>query len=110
MVLSETLRLQLFQVNRGGIGSSSGTPRFGVGPQDRLILTLELFVFGAWQSRQTWTIPVWLVAPTIYVVSIVSFSGSKRSPFFHTANVIAAILRANVSRANSGRNPCANSR
>ena len=42
MVLSETLRLQLFQVNRGGIGSSSGTPRFSVGPQDRLILTLEL--------------------------------------------------------------------
>ena len=43
MVLSETLRLQLFQVNRGGIGSSSGPSRsFNVGPQDRLILTLEL--------------------------------------------------------------------
>jgi len=30
------------------------------------------------------------------------YSASKGSPFFHTCKVMAAILRANVSRASSG--------
>ena len=36
---------------------------------------------------------------------LISLSASNASPLFHTANVIAAILRAMVTRANSGRNP-----
>ena len=36
-----------------------------------------------------------------------SCSGSKRSPFFHTARVIAAIFRARVSRAIVGFLPLA---
>jgi hypothetical protein len=39
---------------------------------------------------------------------LISLLASKISPFFHTANVIAAILRATVTRANSGRSPRAN--
>ena len=39
---------------------------------------------------------------------LVSLSASNASPFFHTANVIAAILRATVTRASSGRSPRSN--
>jgi hypothetical protein len=37
-----------------------------------------------------------------YVVCIVSFVGFQSSPFFQSRNVIAAILRARVTLANSG--------
>ncbi|MDQ3650416.1 MAG: hypothetical protein M3458_09135 [Acidobacteriota bacterium] len=39
---------------------------------------------------------------------MINLSASNASPFFHIANVIAAILRAIVTRANSGRSPLAN--
>ncbi len=40
-----------------------------------------------------------------HAACLISLSASNASPFFHTANVIAAILRAMVTRANSDRSP-----
>jgi hypothetical protein len=46
------------------------------------------------------------VAVVPYVACGITSAGSKRSPFFQTAEVMAATLRATVRRANAGRIPC----
>ena len=42
-----------------------------------------------------------------YAVCGITSSGSNRAPFFQTAKLIAAILRATVRRAKAGRIPWA---
>ncbi len=43
-----------------------------------------------------------------HAACLINLSASNFSPFFHTAKVIAAILRATVKRASSGRSPLPN--
>ena len=111
MVLSETRGLSLFRVVREGLESAvrlgaQNTPRL----TSRLRLALE---------------PECLQKPTAHPLAKVAlpwsdstedtqaacafkYWASKRTPFFQTCNVIAAILRASVNRAISGRMPLAN--
>src|SRR5205085_7309462 len=44
-------------------------------------------------------------ATPAHAVGLISFLASNTSPLFHTAKVIAAIRRAIVTLANSGRSP-----
>jgi len=101
----------LFQVIRGGIGV---TQRLGAeapcGLQAILILTLEPKRLKEptdhhqKTDHRRWKGPFTRDAQA---ACDFSFSASKFSPFFHSVNVIAAILRASVRRAMVGLMPLA---
>lgn len=72
------------------------------------ILSLEPVELGVLARDLGTVTPLSLrVAGSLYAACGITSSASKRTPFFHTASVIAAILRATVRRANAGRIPCA---
>jgi hypothetical protein len=108
MVLSEALGLSLFRVIREGLGSSKrlcvrGTQRLT--SQCRLALEPECLSDRLTTARE---IPGG-EADSRDTQAVCSFRcwASNETPFFQTINVIAAILRASVSRAISGRIPLA---
>jgi hypothetical protein len=106
MVLSEAFRLSLFLVVRGGIGFLE---RLGA-PSTRLtgfwILTLEPErlenqpVIAGNESSQR-------LSTGAQAACCFKCSASKRTPFFQTIKVMAAILRARVRRAIVGFMPLA---
>ncbi len=111
-ILCETRGLQLFWVIRGGIGL---TRRLGAKLQHtkRLmsvsILSLEpehrTNRLGHHRGRKTWEI-TWVLFDA-QAACVFSCSASKRSSFFQSVKVMAAILRARVRRAISGFMPLA---
>jgi hypothetical protein len=110
MVLSEARGLLLFRVVRGGIGF---TQRLGakapVRLQAILILTLEPErlknrLATTKENHRRWK---GLFTRDAQAACDFSFAASKFSPFFHRVSVIAAILRASVSRAMAGLMPLA---
>src|SRR5580692_387592 len=105
MDLSETRGLVLFRVVRGGIGISQRLGAVGsVSSTGIFILTLEperlknrLTTTREDHRRWKGSSP-----ETLKRLAISVFSASKFSPFFQSVSVIAAILRASVSRAMVG--------
>src|ERR1700674_6104568 len=107
MVLSETFRLSLFLLVRGGIGFLE---RLGAPSSRSLtacwILTLEPErlenqpAIARNESRDG-------LSTDAQAACCFRCSASKRTPFFHTIRVIAAILRASVRRAIAGFIPLA---
>ena len=109
MVLSETVRLSLFLVVRGGIGFIE---RLGARSTRSLtglwILTLEPerqknrpIAARPKSSEEKEFLPVAQAACGFNCLA------SKRTPFFQTSKVMAAILRAKVRRAIGGFMPLA---
>ena len=107
MVLSETFRLSLFLVVRGGIGFIE---RLGARSTRSLtalwILTLEperlenQTAIARNESRDG-------LSTDAQAACCFRCSASKRTPFFQTIKVMAAILRARVRRAIGGFIPLA---
>ncbi len=107
MVLSEAFRLSLFLVVRGGIGFIE---RLGAGSTRSLtgfwILTLEPErlenqpAIAGNESRDG-------LSTDAQAACCFRCSASKRTPFFQTIKVMAAILRARVRRAICGFIPLA---
>src|ERR1700731_370945 len=112
MILCEARGLQLFLVIRGGIGL---TRRLGAGLQhteclnecmDTLPRTgASLEPIGYHQGMKT--LGDHRVLCDAQAACVFSCSTSKRSSFFQSVNVMAAILRARVRRAISGFMPLA---
>lgn len=107
MVLSEAFRLSLFLVVRGGIGFLE---RLGAQSTRSLtalwILTLEperLENQPAIARNESWD----GFSTDAQAACGFKCSASKRAPFFQTTKVMAAILRARVSRAIVGFIPLA---
>ena len=107
MVLSETFRLSLFLVVRGGIGFLE---RLGAQSTRSLtalwILTLEperLENQPAIARNESWD----GLSTDAQAACCFKCSASKRAPFFQTTKVMAAILRARVRRAIVGFIPLA---
>ena len=109
MVLSEALGLRLYRVIRGGIGLSQ---RLGAGghhayrpssysPSNPSVSQNRLAVVVKIGERQRF------LCRDAQAACCFSFSASKLSPFFQSVSVIAAIFRANVSRAMAGFMPLA---
>jgi hypothetical protein len=107
MVLSETRGLRLFGVIRGSIGLKSRlSGRWHTEPNNLLDTFLEperlknpLAIHLHDRSGIAWAFARDAQAACVFVFS---FAASKCSPFFQSTNVIAAILRASVSRAMAG--------
>ena len=106
MVLSETFRLSLFLVVRGGLGflerlCARSTRLTGFW---RLTLEPERLenqpVIARNESRDG-------LSTDAQAACCFRYSASKRTPFFQTIKVIAAILRASVRRAIVGFIPLA---
>jgi hypothetical protein len=111
MVLSETRGLWLFRVVREGLGSAvrlgaRGTPRLTY--QLRLALEPECLENPTATTREDPQDGADSVENTQAACGF-RYWASKRTPFFQTCKVIAAILRASVRRAISGRMPLASS-
>jgi len=110
MDLSEARGLVLFRVVRGGIGI---TQRLGAIAPCRLqaivILTLEPERLKEPIDHHPRRSPEMegLFTRDAQAACDFSFSGSKFSPFFQSVSVMAAILRASVSRAMVGFIPLA---
>jgi hypothetical protein len=108
MVLSEAFRLSLFRVIREGLGSSKrlcARGAQGLTSQCRLALEPECL-----SDRLTTALEIpGDEADFRDTQAVCGFRcwASNETPFFQTINVIAAILRASVSRAISGRIPLA---
>jgi hypothetical protein len=107
MVLSEAFRLSLFLVVRGGIGFLE---RLGAQSTRSLtglwILTLEpehLQNQQAIAENESWD----GLSTDAQAACCFKYSASKRTPFFQTIRVMAAILRARVRRAIVGFMPLA---
>ena len=110
MVLWETRGLWLFRVVREGLGSAGrlgarGTPRLTY--QLRLALEPECLQNPTATAREDPRDGADSVRDTQAACDF-RYWASKRTPFFQMCKVIAAILRANVRRAISGRMPLAN--
>jgi hypothetical protein len=110
MVLSEARGLLLFRVIREGIGltqrlSATGTVRL----QAIRMLTLEpeRLKNQLTTTRKRSPEMEGLFTRDAQAACDFSFSASKFSPFFHKVSVMAAILRASVSRAMVGWMPLA---
>jgi hypothetical protein len=109
MVLSETRGLWLFRVVREGLES---TERLGAGGTQRLTYRLRLALEPECLENPTATARedprdgADSVGDTQAACGF-RYSASKRTPFFQTSKVMAAILRASVRRAISGRIPFA---
>jgi len=112
MILCEARGLQLFSVIRGGIGL---TRRLGAGLQhtERLNERMDTLPrtgasqepIGYHRGMKTWEI-TWVLFDA-QAACVFSCSASKRSSFFQSVKVMAAILRASVRRAISGFMPLA---
>src|SRR5258708_30225263 len=98
MGLSETFRLSLFLVIRGGIGFLERLSARSTRLRGFWILTLEPErredqpVIARNESRDG-------LSTDAQAACCFKCSASKRAPFFQTINVMAAILRARVRRA-----------
>ena len=112
MVLSEARGLVLFRVVRGGIGF---TQRLGA-DGDTIVPTGFCHTHPRTRASQEPTGHQRRTSAATERVSSTrdaqaacgfSFSASKPSPFFHSVSVMAAILRASVSRAMVGFMPFA---
>src|SRR5258708_13879188 len=110
MVLSATRGLVLVRVVREGIGltqrlSATGTVRL----QAIRMLTLEpeRLKNQLTTTRKRSPEMEGLFPPDAQAACDFSFSASKFSPFFHKVSVMAAILRASMSRAMVGWMPLA---
>lgn len=111
MVLFGTRGPQLFRVVRGGLGSgvrlsARGTQRLTY--QLRFALDPECPRNLA-NHRQGGSQGMERIARDTQAVCGFKYLASKRTPFFPTVKVMAAILRARVSRAISGLIPLATS-
>ena len=111
MVLSETRGLWLFRVVREGLGSTvrlsaRGTPRLTY--QLRLALEPECLENPTATAREIPSDGADSIEDTQAACDF-RYWASKRTPFFQRCKVIAAILRASVRRAISGRMPLASS-
>jgi hypothetical protein len=111
MVLFGTRGPQLFWVVREGLGSgvrlcARGTQRLTY--QLRLALEPECLKNPA-NHRQKRSQGMERIARNTQAVCGFKYLASKRTPFFQTVKVMAAILRASVSRAISGLMPLATS-
>ena len=111
MVLSETRGLSLFRVVREGLESAlrlgaRGTSRLTY--QLRLALEPERLENPTATAREDPRHGADSVEDTQAACDF-RYWASKRTPFFQTCKVIAAILRASVRRAISGRIPLASS-
>jgi hypothetical protein len=109
MVLSETRGLSLFRVVREGLGSAvrlgaRSTPRLTY--QLRLALEPECLENPTATAREDPRDGADSVGDTQAACDF-RYWASKRTPFFQTCKVMAAILRASVKRAISGRIPLA---
>ena len=112
MILCEARGLQLFSVIRGGIGL---TRRLGAGLQHTECLNERMDTLprtgasqepiGYHRGMKTWEI-TWVLCDA-QAACVFSCSASKRSSFFQSVKVMAAILRASVRRAISGFMPLA---
>ena len=110
MGLSEARGLVLFRVIRGGIGVTQRLGATGTGRlQAIVILTLEpeRLQNRLATTRQRSPEMEGLFTRDAQAACDFSFSASKLSPFFHSVSVMAAILRASVSRAIVGFIPLA---
>jgi len=110
MVLSETRGLSLFRVVREGLGSTvrlgaRSTPRLTY--QLRLALEPECLENPTATAREDPRDGADSVGDTQAACDF-RYWASKRTPFFQTCKVIAAILRASVRRAISGLIPLTN--
>ncbi len=97
----------------GGIALQQGHRCASLAPSPHYpkILNPEPFAEQTLQFRHMMYAEHWLQSPTVessHAACLISLSASNALPFFHTANVIAAILRAIVTRASSDRSPRAN--
>jgi hypothetical protein len=114
MDLSEARGLVLFWVIRRGIGISRRLSADGtfVGLQAIGMLTLEpeRLKNQPVATEETSAEMEGLFTGDAQAVCDFSFSGSKFSPFFHMVKVMAAILRASVSRTMVGLMPLASER
>jgi hypothetical protein len=111
MVLSETRGLWLFRVVREGLESAvrlgaRGTPCLTY--RLRLALEPECFENPTATAREDPRDGADSIGDTQAACGF-RYWASKRTPFFQTCKVIAAILRASVRRAISGRMPLASS-
>src|ERR1022692_2161503 len=106
MVLSETFRLSLFLVVRGGIGFLERLGARSTRLTGLWILTLEperLENQQAIARNESWD----GLSTDAQAACCFRYSASNPTPFFQTIKVIAAILRANVRRAIVGFIPVA---
>src|SRR5258708_27727862 len=106
MVLSETFRLSLFLVVRGGIGFLERLNARSTRLTGFWILTLEperLENQPAIADNESWD----GLSTDTQAACCFRCSASKRTPFFQTIKVMAAILRARVRRAIGGFIPLA---
>ena len=111
MVLFGTRGPQLFRVVRGGLGSRVRLSARGtqcLTYQLRLALEPECLRNPA-NHHQERSREMERIARDTQAVCGFKYWASKRTPFFQTVKVIAAILRASVSRAISGFIPLATS-
>jgi len=111
MVLSETRGLSLFRVVREGLGSAVRLSARGTSCltyQLRLALEPECFENPTATAREDPQNGADSIENTQAACDF-RYWASKRTPFFQTCKVIAAILRASVRRAISGRMPLARS-
>src|SRR5437867_11307078 len=106
MVLLETFRLRLFPVVREGIWlgwilsysrSAGMTTAFDTLPRPLAQETDDLERIRKIADRVVRFLP--------YAACVLNFKSSKRSPLFQILSTIAAIFRATVNRAISGRIP-----
>src|SRR5712691_8007587 len=112
MILCEARGLQLFSVIRGGIGLSR---RLGAGLPHTECLNERMDTLprtGASQEPIGYPPSMKILGITwvlfdAQAACVFSCSTSKRSSFFQSVNVMAAILRASVRRAISGFIPLA---
>ena len=107
MVLSETFRLSLFLVVRGGIGflerlgaRKHAQPNGIMDTHPRTRASGEPTAIARNESRDG-------LSTDAQAACCFRCSASKRTPFFQTIKVIAAILRAKVRRAIAGFIPVA---
>jgi hypothetical protein len=110
MVLSETRGLSLFRVVREGLESAlrlSARGTSGLTYQLRLALEPECLENPTATTREDPQDGADSVGDTQAACDF-RYWASKRTPFFQTCKVIAAILRASVRRAISGLIPLTN--
>ena len=111
MVLFGTRGPQLFRVVRGGLASPV---RLSARSTQRLTYQLKLALDpeclkNPADHRRECTPGIERIARHTQAVCGFKYLASKRTPFFQTVKVIAAILRASVRRAISGLMPLATS-
>ena len=111
MDLSEARGLVLCWVIRGGMRDYTEAACSARRLRDVGMLTLEPECLRNRSTHQRNRLEMnWLFPGDTQAACDFSFSTSKFSPFFHSVSVIAAILRASVSRTMVGLMPLASER